>query len=237
MHDRMIGGCICLRLCMCFWICSCAWGFHAHANPTSHTQTHTHTNVHMCLSMAGNLSAFLSISGARAQWDINYNMQQHHLYKSQWMGGITFLIKFPWLIVIKVSSLNVSSWLSNSGPETVSTSLVIGGLDRVRGVWGREGVWRTYWDTNSSWAHWQPSHNWQLWNTIISVIYLRIHQRLHRPVKTFIERQRRGERGREGDTRGEEVSLIKWDFYFIHQVVHITLLYCERIILFGVFLC
>lgn len=110
---------------------------HAHTHPCTHT--HARTNVDICLSMAGNLSVFLSISGARAQWDINYNMQQHHLCKSQWRGGITFLIKFPWLIVIKVSSVNVSSWLSNSGPETVSTSLVIGGLDRVGdGGWVEE---------------------------------------------------------------------------------------------------
>ncbi len=166
-------------------------------------RAHTHTHVHMCLSMAGNLSAFLSISSARAQWDINYNMQQNHLCKSQWRGGITFLIKFPWLIVIKVSSINVSSWLSNSGPETVSTSLVIGGSDRVEGG----GcvcvcVWRTYQDTNSSWAHWQPSHNWQLWNTIISVICFRIHQRLHRPVKTFTESRGETEGEREGGRDG-----------------------------------
>ena len=118
---------------------------HTRSHTHTHTHTHTHsfpsshTHVHMCLSMAGNLSAFLSISGARAQWDINYNMQQNHLCKSQWRGGITFLIKFPWLIVIKVSSVNVSSWLSNSGPETVSTSLVIGGVGQGSGGGGEGG--------------------------------------------------------------------------------------------------
>lgn len=84
-------------------------------------------------------------------------------------------------------------------------------------------MWRTYWHTNSSWAHWQPSHNWQLWNTIISVICLRIHQQLHQPVKTFTESRK--ETGREGDTRGEKASLIKWDFYFVQQIVHIMLLW------------
>lgn len=116
------------------WLCACvSWYVAMHASAPS--LAHRPTSVHTRLSMAGSLSASLSISGGRAQWDINYNMQQNHLCKSQWRGGITFLIKFPWLIVIKVSSVNVSSWLSNSGPETVSTSLVIGGLDKV---WRRE---------------------------------------------------------------------------------------------------
>lgn len=227
----MIGECVCLRRCMCSWVCRCAWSLRAH------------TLMSLCLSMAGNLSAFLSISGLRAQWDINYNMQQSHLCKSHWKGGITFLIKSPWLIVIKVSSVNVSSWLSNSRLETVSTSQVMevggGGGAKMEGRVGEVGrkvcvIGATDWDTNSSWAHWQPSYNWQLWNTIISVICLRIHQRLQRPVKTFRER----EREREGveTLKGEEASLIKWDFYFVQQIVHIMFHCCEKINFSVVFL-
>lgn len=134
-HDSMTGG-------MCLWLCACVSGYVAmHASAPS--LAHRPTSVHTRLSMAGSLSASLSISGGRAQWDINYNMQQNHLCKSQWRGGITFLIKFPWLIVIKVSSVNVSSWLSNSGPETVSTSLVIGGAGQSVEEGEGEGLWRT----------------------------------------------------------------------------------------------
>lgn len=171
--------------------------------------------------MAGNLSASLSISGTRSHSDINYNMGLSHLCESEYRGRITFLIKFHRLIVIKMSSVNVSSWLSNSGLETVSASLVIGE--------GEEGVWRTYRHTNSFWAHWQPSHNWQLWNTIISVICLRIHQRLHRPVKTFTDRRGGKEGGREGRLRWLNEILILSSRLF-------TLNYCERIIFSVVFL-
>lgn len=120
----MIGGgrhvCLCLRTC--FWEC-------ARGGLPAHTLTHSHApaEVHMCLSASGNLSALLSISGTGAQWDINCNMQLNHLCKSQYRGGITFLIKFPWLIVIKVSSVNVSSWLSNSGA---------GDSKHIPGDWG-----------------------------------------------------------------------------------------------------
>lgn len=193
----------------------------------------THTHTFTCVSVWLAICRLFCLSAARAQWDINCNMQLNHLCKSQYRGEITFLIKSPWLIVIKVSSVNVSSWLSNSGAGDSKH------IPADCGGWTGMGGWRrTYWHTNSFWAHWQPSHNWQLWNTIISVICLRIHQRLHRPVKTFTDSERDREGRREGGRVTQEERRPHWlNEIFILSSRLFTLCYCERIISSVVFPC